>query len=112
MKILLDECVDWRLAHELAGHEVSAVYEMGWAGITNGELLSLAAGQFDVFLTVDRNLSFQQPIQNFAIAVVILRAPTNRLSDLKRLIPQVLTILPEAQAGKVTELSSNLVYRE
>lgn len=102
MKILLDECVDWRLASELAGHEVSAVHEMGWAGITNGELLARAAKQFDVFLTVDRNLSFQQPIRNFEIAVVILRASTNRLSDLKPLVPRVLTILPEARAGEVT----------
>lgn len=78
------------------------MHEMGWAGITNGELLTLAAKQFDVFLTADRNLSFQQPIQSFDIAVVILRASTNRLSDLTLLIPRVLTILPEAQAGEVT----------
>ena len=102
MKILLDECVDWRLAREFVGHEVSAVYEMGWTGITNGELLALAARQFDVFLTVDRNLSFQQPIQSFDIAVVILRASANRLADLKPLVPQVLAILSTARTGEVT----------
>ena len=102
MKILLDECVDWRLARELPGHEVSAVHEMGWTGVRNGELLALAAKQFDVFLTVDRNLSFQQPTQTFDIAVVILRASTNRLSDLSLLVPRVLEILPDVQIGKVT----------
>ena len=68
----------------------------------NGVTVALAAKQFDVFLTVDRNLSFQQPIQKFDIAVVILRVSTNRLSDLKPLVPRVLTILPEARPGEVT----------
>lgn len=78
------------------------MYEMGWAGITNGELLALAAKQFDIFPTVDRNLSFQQPIQSFDIAVVILRASANRLSDLKPLVPRVLAILSTARTGEVT----------
>jgi predicted nuclease of predicted toxin-antitoxin system len=58
LKILLDECLDRRLARELPGHEVAATHQKGWAGIENGELLRLAEKEFDVFLTVDRNLSF------------------------------------------------------
>ena len=59
MKILLDECIDRCLARELKGHSVKTVPQMGWATIKNGRLLALAEKNFDVFLTVDRNLSFQ-----------------------------------------------------
>ena len=59
MKVLLDECVPRKLKREIANHEVVTVTEQGWSGIENGELLKLAATEFDVFLTVDQNLSFQ-----------------------------------------------------
>lgn len=55
MKVLLDECVDWRLMREVVGHEVNTARQMGWT-IKNGALLALASQQFDVFVTVDRNL--------------------------------------------------------
>jgi hypothetical protein len=102
LKIFLDECVDLRLALELSGHEVGNVYQQGWSGISNGKLLALAAEEFDVFLTVDRNLSFQQTIAKFGIAVVVMRAPTNRLKDLKHLVPDVLQILPTVKSGEVS----------
>lgn len=102
MKILLDECVDWRLARELTGHEVTATYQRGWAGIENGELLELAAKEFDAFLTVDRNLSLQQSVPNHDIAIVVLRAQSNRISDLKLLVPSLLDVLPEVKPGKTT----------
>ena len=89
MKILLDECVDQRFRHELWGHDVSVVQEQGWAGKKNGELLSLAQHRFQVFITVDRNLFFQQNLSKFAIAVFILTAKTNEISDLRPLAPQV-----------------------
>ena len=87
MRVLLDECVDWRLSRDITGHEVRTARQMGWASIKNGELLSLADGQFDVFVTVDRNLSFQQDLVSFRIIVVVLRARTNRLADLRPLVP-------------------------
>lgn len=59
MKVLLDECIDWRLSRDLTGHDVKTARQMGWSSIKNGELLVLAAAQFDVFVTVDRNHSFQ-----------------------------------------------------
>ena len=77
MKILLDECVDRRLARELAGHEVKTVPQMGWAGIKNGELLTLAEKEFDAFVTVDRNLSFQLNLPRYDIAIIVLRCRTN-----------------------------------
>jgi hypothetical protein len=60
VRVLLDECVDWRLLRDVIGHDVKTARQMGWATIKNGELLALAAQQFDAFVTVDRNLSFQQ----------------------------------------------------
>jgi len=102
LKILLDECVDRRLAREIMDHEVAATHEMGWAGIDNGELLRLAGREFEVFLTVDRNLSFQQPVPRFDIAVVVMRARTNRLADLKLLVPKLLEALPDVKTGEVT----------
>jgi hypothetical protein len=90
VRVLLDECVDRRFAHELSGHEVETVAGLGWAGVKNGELLGRATDRFDVFVTVDRNLAFQQPIDKLALAVVILRARSNRLADLKPLVPVLL----------------------
>lgn len=104
MKVLLDECVDWRLARDIVGHEVRTVREMGWTGVKNGELLALAAVAFDVFVTVDRNLSFQQNVGSFSIAVIILEARTNRLADLKPLVPQLLSALSNTRPGSVRRL--------
>ena len=79
---------------------------MGWAGRQNGELLALAAGQFDVFLTVDRNLSFQQEISEFNIAVVIMVAKSNKLSDLQPLIGDVQAVLATVNPGHVVRVGA------
>ena len=102
MKLLLDECIDRRLAGELFGHEVQTVPQSQMAGLKNGRLLAAAESQFDVFVTVDRNLSFQQSLPKFKIAVLVLRAPINRLVDLRPLVPQILAALPTLQKGKAT----------
>jgi hypothetical protein len=107
MRILLDECVDWRLSRDIAGHEVKTAQQMGWAGIKNGELLTLASKQFDAFVTVDRNLSFQQNVDDLSIAVVVLEARTNRLADLKRLVPPFLATITTAKRGGVYRISEN-----
>lgn len=101
MKILLDECVDWRLSRRIAGHEVKTARQMGWNSIKNGELLALAATAFDVFLTVDRNLSFQQNLGALPIAVVILAAHSNRLAELERLVPRLLIAIGQAKPGSL-----------
>ena len=105
MKILLDECLDRRLVREFSGHIVKTAPQMKWAGIKNGRLLALAEKQFDVFVTVDRNLSFQQHLPRFRIAVVILRARSNRLEDLRGLIPTLLASLPTLKIGKAVTVS-------
>lgn len=102
MKVLVDECVDWRLSREIVGHDVKTARQMGWSTIKNGELLALAAKEFDVFVTVDRNLSFQQNLPAFAIPVIVLRAKSNRLSELQPLVPELLASIPTAKRGVVT----------
>ena len=72
MRLLLDECIDRKFAKEFVCYEIKTVPQMGWAGIKNGQLLALAGVEFDVFITVDRNLSFQQNLSQFNIAVIVL----------------------------------------
>lgn len=106
MKLLLDECIDRKLAREFVGYEVKTVPQMGWAGTKNGQLLTLAAAEFDVLITVDRNLSFQQNLPEFDIAVIVLQASSNRLADLKPVIPKVLAILSTAIKGQAIVISA------
>jgi hypothetical protein len=101
VKILIDECVDWRLSRAITGHDVRSARQMGWASLKNGELLRQAGREFDVFLTVDRNLSFQQNIVALPIAVVVLTAKTNRLHDLLPLVPKLLSKLKDLHPGVV-----------
>ncbi len=102
MRVLLDECLPRRLKRELVGHDVRTAPEMGWASKTNGELLALAAGEFDVFLTVDRNLSYQQDVSAVDIAVVVLVARSNALDALRPLVPLVLDALANPKRRAVT----------
>lgn len=102
MRVLLDECVDWRLGRGLTSHEVKTARQMGWATLKNGELLALASTRFDVFVTVDRNLSFQQDIVSFSIAVIVLQARTNRLADLRSLLPSLLSAIEATPPSTAT----------
>ena len=102
MRVLLDECLPKRLKREIVGHDVKTAPEMGWASKRNGELLALAVSEFDAFLTADRNLSYQQDVSAFDIAVVVLAARSNRLDDLRPLVPQLLELLPTAKRRAVT----------
>ena len=81
------------------------VPQAGWAGIKNGELLSRAQSQFDAFVTVDRNLTFQQNIPQFTIAVVVLEPLTNRLKDLRPLLPKLQHLLLNVRKGEVSRVS-------
>src|ERR671925_965323 len=90
MRILLDEDLPRRLAALLVGHKVSTVQRSGWTGIKNGELLRLAAAQFDVFVSMDGNLEFQQNIRALPIAVLIIQALSNRMEHLTPLVPAIL----------------------
>ncbi|MFW9263665.1 DUF5615 family PIN-like protein [Nostoc sp. CALU 546] len=105
MNILIDECIDRRLARQLSGHSVKTVPQMGWAGIKDGELLRLAEIEFDVFITVDRNLPFQQNLTVLDLAVLVLQVPSNRLADIELLLPKILAIVDTAPKGTATVVS-------
>jgi len=93
VRVLLDECVPKRLGRLLAQHEVVTATQAGWAGITNGELLRRVAADFDVFVTVDRNLSFQQNLTNLPLPVVVIHARSNKLKDLEHHLPALEQLL-------------------
>jgi hypothetical protein len=102
VKGFLDECVDWRLARDIVGLDVKTARQMGWSTVKNGALLTLASQHFDVFVTVDRNLSFRQNLDSFSVAVVVLRAKTNRLADLRPLVPNLLAAIASATSAAAT----------
>src|SRR5207237_3825862 len=104
MRVLLDECVPRALRERLPGHEVTTVAETGWSGAKNGELLRLAAQRFDVLLTVDRNLEYQQNLANAPIAVIVMQAASNDIVALERLMPRVLAAIPGAKRGDVLNI--------
>jgi hypothetical protein len=97
VKVLLDHCVPKRSRRLLAGHEVSTAFEMGWATLTNGELLRTAAGGgFEDFVTVDQNVQFQQNLSLLPLTVIVLAAPNNRFETVRRFAPDVLAALASA----------------
>ncbi len=100
MRLLLDECVPKRLKRELPGHEVRTVQEAGWAGVKNGALLRAAAELFDVLLTVDQGVQYQQNLAGLRIIVVMV-APSNDIDDLRPLLPLVVAGVVQIQPGQV-----------
>jgi len=105
MRLLLDECVPRRLKRDLVGHDVWTVAEMGWSSKRNGELLKLMlAERFAALLTVDQNLEFQQNVRQSGIAVVVVASRTNRLKELRPLVPQMLAALERVSAGDLIQV--------
>ena len=105
MRILVDECVDWRILRDLTAYDAKTVRQLGWEHVDDGELLSLAATQFDVFLTVDKDLRYQQNIAAFDIAVIVLRGRTTRLGDLRELLMPLQDALRTARPGELRILN-------
>ena len=105
MRVLIDECLDWRLCRALTGHYCNSVQKMGWGGIANGALLEKAELEFDVFLTGDLNLSFQQDMTRFRIAVVVLHAESTQLRYTLPLMPKLLLLLPGLESGQVVNIT-------
>lgn len=102
MKLLLDECVPRRLKRDFLQHEVSTVIEAGFQGLKNGRLLQSAANiGFEVLITVDQNIIYQQNLKTLPLAVLILIAPRNKYELLAPLVPQALTALQGIRIGEV-----------
>jgi predicted nuclease of predicted toxin-antitoxin system len=107
VRILLDENLDWRLERFLPGHEIKSVPRLGWAGLKNGKLLARAAQEkFEVLLTMDGSMASQQNLAKIKLAIVALRAPSNRLADTSPLMSKVLSLLPTLKPGKVLKVSA------
>lgn len=102
MRLLLDESVPSRLRRSLTDHSVRTVVEAGWSGIKNGKLLALAATEFDAFITVDKNLQFQQNLEKLPIAVVVIDAVSSELPVLLPLVPALLRELASLKPKAVT----------
>ena len=109
MRLLLDECLPRKLTSLFisAGHNCETVREAGWEGVTNGKLLAQAELLFDVLITVDKNLRYQQTFQNRVISVLILRAKSNHIEDLEPLVPAVLNALKSINPGQVIEIGKS-----
>ena len=90
MRILLDEVLPRRLGRLLTGHEPETVPRSGWSGVKNGKLLALAATRFDIFLTMDQNIEFQQNLATLPIAILIVEAQSNRMEHLEPRVPETL----------------------
>lgn len=104
MRLLLDECVPRMFKRDLVGHDVATVVEAGYSGMKNGALLRAAAGNYDVFITVDQNLQFQQNTSSLELAVVVIVAGGIRYDDIQSLAPQVLETLPTLKVGEIRRL--------
>jgi hypothetical protein len=105
-RILLDECIPRPLTGHLPGHFVRTAPQMGWASIANGELIRLAEAEFDVFITVDRGILYQQNLRSTVLGFILLHTKSNRLEDLVPLVPKVLATLATIKAGDIVQLES------
>jgi predicted nuclease of predicted toxin-antitoxin system len=99
MRLLLDECVPARLRRALPSHQVSTVVHEGWSGVKNGKLLALTAAAFDAFITVDKNLPYQQNTASLPVAVLVLDAVSNELQHLLPLVPALELALASLKPG-------------
>ena len=106
MRVLLDESLPLDLAAELKGHDVQTVRSQGWTGLLNGELLRRAREQFDVFVTMDRNLPNQQNLRAIGMPVVFVLAKSNRLPDLRPLVPGILEAVDVVEPGEIRQVGA------
>ena len=108
MRILIDECTPRALKKHLIthGHECLTVQEAGWSGKQNGELLILAEAAFDVLITLDTNLRYQQNLAGRKIAIVVLQSSSNRLDHLRQFFPACLSALEGIKPGEIIRVGS------
>ena len=107
MRVLLDEQLDHRLRHDFGPQfHVMTVAGRGWKGEKNGALLSLAAAEFDAFITMDRGIEYEQNWTAIDLAIVLVIAKTNRYADVKPLIPAIESALAKVAPGQLVRVSS------
>jgi hypothetical protein len=106
MRVLLDEQRPLDFSMELRGHAVDTVVSRGWAGIKNGELLARMRGQYDVLVTMDRGIEFQQRVAALPFGIVVIRARSNRMPDLRPLVPAITTAINAIGPGVVRRVGA------
>lgn len=107
MRILIDECIDERFRNSLVGHDCQTARYAGLAGLKNGDLLKAAeTAKFEVFLTVDQGIEYQQSLAGRKIAIIIFRTKSNRLHNLLQLVPTCLAHLESIQAGQLVKIAA------
>ena len=106
MRVLLDENVPVDLATLLRGQEVQTISGLGWQGLRNGELLQRTPDRVEALVTMDRNIEHQQALANQTFGVVLLRAQSNRMVDLRPLIPQLLGALADLKPGQIVRVGA------
>jgi len=104
--VLIDECLPKKLAKEITGFEVITVPEAGWAGKQNGELLKLASKDFDIFITIDQNLTAQQAISKTGLSVMVISAKSNRFNDLQPLIPKIIESINSIKPNSIVKIKA------
>ncbi len=105
MRILIDECIDERFRNSLTGHNCQTARYAGLAGLKNGDLLKAAeAAKFDVFVTMDQGIEYQQNLSGRKIAIIIVRAKSNRLHNLLQLVPACLAHIESIQPGQIVSI--------
>jgi hypothetical protein len=106
VRVLLDEQLPIDLAAALQGHRVDTVARRGWTGITNGELLRRMGTEYDVLITMDRGIEFQQNLATVSVSILLVRAPSNRVMHLLPLVPAILEALPTLKPGQLHRIGA------
>lgn len=106
MRILLDECLPKKLKKHFKNHDIKTVPGMGWAGKRNGELLALMGNRFDIFITADQNLQYQQNLKGISITIFVLQAPDSRYETLRLLMPDILEKINPALKKGIIEIKN------
>jgi predicted nuclease of predicted toxin-antitoxin system len=106
MRVLLDNCIPWKLSRHIIGHEVASVIKVGWDRLPDGQLLDVMASSHDVLVTMDKNSPFQQRVSDRPFGIIVMRARGSRLKDLLPLIPNLHAALEDIRPGEVREITS------
>jgi len=106
MRVLLDEQLPIDLSRSLRGHAVDTVVGRGWAGVKKGDLLRRMSGHYDVLITMDRGIEFQQPIPTLPFGIVIVRAASNRMHHLRPLVPAILAAVAAIKLGRIQRVGT------
>jgi len=108
-KLLLDECLNWRLLNELSEYTVKTVRQMGWSGLKNGELLTKAQHEFDVLITIDKHIQYQQNLLKYELSIIVLDVQINDLEHIQALIPKLKETLKSINVHEIKMINEKYI---